>query len=137
MLLQRRGSAERGADRGALVQVAGPGQGAVQPTAGQNVEVSRSLSLSLFYFFSFDGGDCLVFGLGPFRDSGFAEKLFQDMEEKTGQAYSALICGMASHGQAEGAWEHYKRMTRKWQRRGFDWHRRRLGRVGCSRVRLG
>ena len=32
------------------------------------------------------------------------------MESKTAEAYCALICGMAKHFQAEGAWEYYNQM---------------------------
>ena len=39
-----------------------------------------------------------------------AEKVFNTMESKTAEAYCALICGMAKHFQAEGAWEYYNQM---------------------------
>ncbi|KZS11201.1 protein PTCD3 homolog, mitochondrial isoform X1 [Daphnia magna] len=44
------------------------------------------------------------------KNNGLAEAVFNSMERKTPEAYCALICGMAKHGKAVGAWEYYNQM---------------------------
>ncbi|XP_065564932.1 small ribosomal subunit protein mS39-like isoform X2 [Artemia franciscana] len=44
------------------------------------------------------------------RDSGYAEKLFHSMKNKTPEAYCAMIQGMASYGQGSRAWNLYNEM---------------------------
>lgn len=42
------------------------------------------------------------------RDNGIAEELFRSITPTDSASYSALISGMALHGQIEGAYNHYK-----------------------------
>lgn len=39
--------------------------------------------------------------------------MFNAIEPKTVEAYCALVCGMASYGQVEGAYEYFNQMTAK------------------------
>ena len=55
----------------------------------------------------------LVIFIIPRRDNGLAEKVFNSMEPKTAEAYCALVCGMANHGQVEGAHLYFHQMMDK------------------------
>ena len=49
--------------------------------------------------------------LNVWKEGGFAEQLFESIENKTPRSYSSIIRGMVKHGQEERALAYYRQAT--------------------------